>query len=268
MIIVVDSTVELEDDVIIMQDSEKCIYFFESEGGGYNGSVASMWYKMIESSIRSTKKRHHICDVCNGNCEIVSDDEVLTKNVTSTGRDPTAASMVKGTLQAVLCRGCGRVICSNCMVDMLADPRANAEDKTVFCLHCRNNERLAWEKPISQYCVDLSSMDDRWKHAVSKQGGKEFFYDADSKEVSWTKPGDDTKLSKSSYCYPRNSHWLSYDTPDGKTYSWGVSSNQVQWKQTMNSTTGSKMDRFCPHCGYSSKSWSVTCSKCGCRWSL
>ena len=95
--IIVDSTVELEDDVIIMQDAEKCIYFFESEGGSYNGSVVSMWYKMIESSIRSTKKRHHICDVCNGNCEIVSDDEVMTKNGTNTGRDSTPANMVRGT---------------------------------------------------------------------------------------------------------------------------------------------------------------------------
>ena len=34
--IIVDSTVELEDDVIIMQDAEKCIYFFESEGGRLN----------------------------------------------------------------------------------------------------------------------------------------------------------------------------------------------------------------------------------------
>ena len=70
---IVDSTVELEDDVIIMQDAEKSLYFFEREGGVCKGSVISMWFQLIEDSILSTKKRHYICDVWNMNCEIMSD---------------------------------------------------------------------------------------------------------------------------------------------------------------------------------------------------
>ena len=156
---IVDSTVELEDDVIIMQDAEKSLYFFEREGGVCKGSVISMWFQLIEDSILSTKKRHYICDVCNMNCEIMSDK--------STPKHATAASS-KGPLQAVICRGCGRVICSNCMVDMMSFQRSDADDKTVFCLHCRNNERSRWEKPSCEYRVRPSGQ--RWQRAVSGGG--------------------------------------------------------------------------------------------------
>lgn len=251
---IVDSTVELEDDVIIMQDAEKSLYFFEREGGVCKGSVISMWFQLIEDSILSTKKRHYICDVCNMNCEIMSDK--------STPKHATAASS-KGPLQAVICRGCGRVICSNCMVDMMSFQRSDADDKTVFCLHCRNNERSRWEKPSCEYRVRPSGQ--RWQRAVSGGGDPEFFYSASSQEVSWLRPEEKERLSESSGCDARNANWLTYETTDGRSYCWGVESNQVQWKQTMNST-GGRTDRFCPHCGFACKTMQIVCPKCNRRW--
>ena len=250
---VVDSTVELEDDVIIMQDAEKSLYFFEREGSVCKGSVISMWFQLIENSILSTKKRHYICDVCNMNCEIMADK----------GTSEQSSRSSKGPLQAVICRGCGRVICSNCMVDMMAFQRSDADDKTVFCLHCRNNERSRWEKPSCGYRVKPS--ESVWQRAVSGEGEPEFWFNASSQEVSWVRPEEKERLGESSGCDPKNANWLTYETTEGRSYSWGIASNQVQWKQTMNST-GGRTDRFCPHCGFACKTMQIVCPKCSRRW--
>ena len=133
--------------MITIQDYEKSVSFCELIRSDpqdlMNIKPITEWYDQIVKAIAEMQKRFRICSICNQNCEFNAelDEQIRTAHDMS----PVKASKSgKDTLKAVLCRGCGRCICTKCM-DMHADALKSAVDKTLYCVPCQiwNKRELA-----------------------------------------------------------------------------------------------------------------------------
>lgn len=235
-------------------------------------SVAESWYKEINDRIIHQRKRQITCGICGHLCCLEYDEEMIKRFSSGASRNASAP--------AVQCTGCGRAVCWSCMKDMQSEQRADAVDKTLFCLHCQNSEKRGWERPSSDFGMDpAQDLGEDWYPAVTSDGKSTYLFNRASKAVLWgdgangdfheviTKSANSSgeELSASSYLSQKDSQWLMYHTPEGMGYYWSKGTNHTAW--TMKSNDSCK-ERFCPNCGYSSSEGDLSCPKCRCRWSL
>lgn len=266
--IVVDSVVEREEgsNIITIQDHEKCLTFYSAEDSITSSNEMSIedWYNEMLNCIANMQKKQRLCGICNESCKLSSSlqkelDEkgaIVSRNMTVDGKEP---------LKAVTCRGCGRSICERCVVDMRSDPLQDAVDKTLYCLHCRNWNKREWDLNMSYYQTNPVNDRDQWKKASNPKNDTEYWFDDTTHSVSWNEPSSEVDYGMTSVAASPNSRWLTYLTPEGKTYYYDVNTNQVQWKTTMETKQDS---RICIHCGMEPKLWQVVCPRCNNRWSI
>lgn len=273
-----NSIVEIEENVITIQDYEKSVSFCELIRSDpqdlMNIKPITEWYDQIVKAIAEMQKRFRICSICNQNCEFNAelDEQIRTAHDMS----PVKASKPgKDTLKAVLCRGCGRCICTKCM-DMHADALKSAVDKTLYCVPCQiwNKRELA---STEVYKAMSSDRVGAWVRAVGDIPSNKFYYNPTTKEVCWDVPAEGIEeYQKSSYLLmqskfepsKKNGMLLSYVTPDGKLYHYNTATDQVQWRTTVDTMGGVGATYCCMNCGHESSTWYAVCNDCKKRLSL
>ena len=274
-----DSVVEMDEKVITIQDYEKSISFCEV--GANDDQIMSNikpineWFNQISKGIAAMQKRHRICGVCNQNCEFNAELDEEIRMMQSVSPSEVIQKIGKDSLKAVICRGCGRCICVNCM-DMKADTMQDASDKTLYCIHCRNWNERKFEPLNNVFSVVPEKSVNGWDYAVGNSPSNHYYFNPVTKEVSWEEPQSDVHYD-SSYCVMDNAEyasptmkrvWLSYPASDGKYYYYNMNTDQVQWRQTIE-VMGGKGDKYCcMNCGHESNSWFAVCPNCKKRWSL
>lgn len=275
-----DCFVSFDEDVITIEDAEKCLAFYPlttTQTSFTNDKGIREWYDHIEAGIQASQKKHRVCHICNNNCEYSAeiDESVQATGMLPENRDSTRLG--KESLKCIICRGCGRSICVNCIPCMKADPLQDAADKTLYCLHCRNWNRRELEVSGSYYFAVPTQEEGEWKCAVNDKNQPQFWYN-DRKEVSWEKPKEYDMLDESSYCDEKvlnrnmqagSVNRLCYRLKDDRDYFYNCDTNQVQWKETMDVAMGTRNENnVCLKCGYEMKNWSVVCPHCKQRWSV
>ena len=258
--------------MIVLQDHEKCIYFFsvDNDSTSVDNSITEEWYNEISKRIIEQRTRQVTCGICGHLCCLEFDEVVIKRLSTQSGQGES--------IPAVECAGCGRAVCSLCIKTMQREMRPDAVDKTRLCLHCRNNEKRKWELPSSQFQVDPAQrVDGEWLPVFSGKQGVSYLFNRKTKEVMWSDQrggdhadrnslrcdADDLRLS--SYVEQKNAKWLMFRDRDGMDYYWDKETNNVVW--TMKSNIACK-DHFCPNCGFSSDENYVSCPGCKSLWRI
>lgn len=264
--------------MITIQDFEKSVSFCElirsDSQDLMNIKPITEWYNQIVKAIAEMQKRFRICSICNGNCEFDAelDEQIRTAHDMSPVKAPKNG---KDTLKAVLCRGCGRCICTRCM-EMHADSLKKSDDKTLYCVPCQiwNKRELT---TTEVYMAMSKGNVGPWVCAVGNSPKNTYYYNPTTKEVCWSAPVEGVEdYQVSSYLLmqskfepsKRNGVLLSYGTQDGKVYHYNTATDQVQWKKTVDMVGGAGTTYCCMNCGHESSTWFAVCRDCKKRLSL
>ena len=282
----VDSVAEHEEgtNLILIQDNEKCLTFYADNSTTIsNDKNVEDWFKEITKCIEEMHNKQRICGVCNEFCFIHNDLQKEINSISwqnskiSLQSHSSEKSLEKNDLRAVMCQGCGRIICEKCMVDMRCDPIQDAVDKTVYCLHCRNWNKKNWSGNMRNCKYNpngnASQTESEWKRIVNASDRSEYWFNEKTNGISWRNPEEHESDSfgfvsdyenENAMGENTNNRWISYISADGKSYYYNPNTNQTQWKQTIDP----KEQLICLHCGMTTKSWDVVCPKCNHRWSM
>ena len=270
----------MDDDVITIEDAEKCLTFYSptvAQSTITNEKGIREWYDHIQSGIQHMQKKHRLCGICNRNCEYSPSIDNAVQMEGGLPELKNGSETGKESLKCIICRGCGRSICLNCIPCMKADPLQDAVDKTLYCLHCRNWNRREIEMSGENYQVVVDENEAEWHRVVNDQNQPQFWYN-EKKEVSWKEPVISDMYDESSFCDEKvmsrkamhnEVNWLRYTSKDDRDYYYNCETNQVQWKQTMDVVMNTRIENnVCLNCGHEMKNWAVVCPRCQHKWSV